>query len=70
MSVVSGLCISDKDGSTAGNNPIVQETCSDIARMQWSFNYVSGATSAPTTAGPTTSAPAAAPSRWKTSTGG
>ena len=48
-SVVSGLCVSDKDGSTAGNNPIVQETCSDIARMQWSFNYVSGSTSPPTT---------------------
>ncbi|HTJ31873.1 MAG TPA: RICIN domain-containing protein [Dactylosporangium sp.] len=39
-SVATGLCISDKDGSTAGNNPIVQETCSDIARMQWSFNAV------------------------------
>ncbi|GIF23460.1 pectinesterase [Actinoplanes tereljensis] len=51
-SVASGLCISDKDGSTAGNNPIVEETCSDIARMQWSFNYVSGPT-APTTS-PTT----------------
>ncbi|MFB9451261.1 RICIN domain-containing protein [Dactylosporangium vinaceum] len=48
-SVATGLCVSDKDGSTAGNNPIVQETCSDIARMQWSFNYVSGSTSAPTT---------------------
>ena len=45
----SGLCISDKDGSTAGNNPIVEETCSDISRMQWSFNYLSGSTSAPTT---------------------
>jgi hypothetical protein len=41
-SVSSGLCLSDKDGSTAGNNPIVQETCSDIARMQWSFSFVSG----------------------------
>jgi pectinesterase len=55
-SVVSGLCISDKDGSTAGNNPIVEETCSDIAGMQWSFNYVSGPTNAPTaTVAPTTS---------------
>jgi pectin methylesterase-like acyl-CoA thioesterase len=44
-SVATGLCISDKDGSTAGNNPIVEETCSDIARMQWSFNVVSGPTS-------------------------
>src|SRR5262249_18787362 len=43
-SVASGLCLSDKDGSTAGNNPIVEETCSDIARMQWSFNYVPGGT--------------------------
>ena len=25
--VASGLCMSDKDGSTAGNNPIVQEAC-------------------------------------------
>ncbi|GAA1595723.1 pectinesterase family protein [Actinoplanes couchii] len=41
-SAANGLCVSDKDGSTAGNNPIVQETCSDIARMQWSFNQVSG----------------------------
>ncbi|GAA0461084.1 rhamnogalacturonan lyase [Actinoplanes capillaceus] len=48
-SVASGLCISNKDGSTAGNNPIVQETCSDVARMQWSFNYVSGPTASPTT---------------------
>ncbi|WP_426503551.1 RICIN domain-containing protein [Dactylosporangium sp. McL0621] len=51
-SVASGLCISDKDGSTAGNNPIVEETCSDISRMQFSFNYVSGATSGPTTSAP------------------
>ncbi|WP_433203138.1 RICIN domain-containing protein [Dactylosporangium sp. CS-047395] len=41
-SVATGLCVSDKDGSTAGNNPIVEETCSDVARMQWSFNAVSG----------------------------
>ena len=49
-SVATGLCISDKDGSTAGNNPIVQETCSDIARMQWSFTYVSGSTTTATVA--------------------
>ncbi|MFI7132227.1 RICIN domain-containing protein [Nonomuraea sp. NPDC050153] len=36
-SVATGLCVSNKDGSTAGNNPIVQETCSDVARMQWTF---------------------------------
>jgi pectinesterase len=57
-SAATGLCVSDKDGSTAANNPIVEETCSDISRMQWSFNYVSGPTGAPTTApttGPTSS---------------
>ncbi|GAB3837901.1 RICIN domain-containing protein [Dactylosporangium cerinum] len=48
-SVATGLCISDKDGSTAGNNPIVEETCSDVARMQFAFNSVSGSTSGPTT---------------------
>ncbi|MEO3856463.1 hypothetical protein [Acrocarpospora sp. B8E8] len=32
----------------SGNNPIVQETCSDVARMQWAFNYVSGPTAPPT----------------------
>ncbi|BCY09055.1 pectinesterase family protein [Actinoplanes sp. L3-i22] len=42
-SVATGMCVSDKDGSTAGNNPIVEESCSDIARMQWSFNDVAGA---------------------------
>jgi pectate lyase len=47
-SVASGLCISDKDASTAGNNPIVEETCSDVSRMQWSFNYVTGPTTGPT----------------------
>lgn len=54
-SAATGLCLSNKDGSTAGNNPIVQETCSDISRMQWSFNYVSGPTSPPRPAadGPT-----------------
>ncbi|MEU6789484.1 pectinesterase family protein [Nonomuraea angiospora] len=41
-SVATGLCVSNKDGSTAGNNPIVQETCSDVARMQWTFNSTSG----------------------------
>ncbi|WP_238010441.1 RICIN domain-containing protein [Dactylosporangium sp. AC04546] len=44
--VATGLCVSDKDGSTAGNNPIVQETCSDVARMQFAFNQVG---TAPTT---------------------
>jgi rhamnogalacturonan endolyase len=46
-SVATGLCISNKDGSTAGNNPIVQETCSDVARMQWNFNHASGPTAEP-----------------------
>ncbi|MFI5933830.1 pectinesterase family protein [Actinoplanes sp. NPDC051494] len=49
-SVASGLCVSDKDGSTAGNNPIVEETCADIARMQWSFNQVGGGSVAATVA--------------------
>ncbi|MET3421480.1 hypothetical protein BJ973_000692 [Actinoplanes tereljensis] len=52
-SVASGLCLSTKDGSTAGNNPIVEETCADIARMQVAFNYVSGPTT-PTTPPATT----------------
>ncbi|TYB66673.1 hypothetical protein FXF51_16365 [Nonomuraea sp. PA05] len=39
--VATGLCVSNKDGSTSGGNPIVQETCSDIARMQWTFNPTS-----------------------------
>ncbi|MEU4690925.1 hypothetical protein [Actinoplanes sp. NPDC023714] len=42
-SAVNGLCVSNKDGSTAGNNPIVQEACSDIARMQWSFTAAGSA---------------------------
>ncbi|XVU22738.1 RICIN domain-containing protein [Actinoplanes sp. CA-054009] len=46
-SVATGLCVSNRDGSTAGNNPIVVETCADVSRMQWSFNYVSG-TATPT----------------------
>ncbi|WP_304524605.1 RICIN domain-containing protein [Dactylosporangium sp. AC04546] len=46
--VATGLCVSDKDGSTAGNNPIVQETCADVARMQFAFNLVGAApTSSP-----------------------
>ncbi|WP_430786257.1 RICIN domain-containing protein [Actinoplanes sp. G11-F43] len=50
--VATGLCLSNRDGSTAGNNPIVQETCSDIARMQWNFNQLSGPTAPPTTTPP------------------
>ncbi|MFI6708800.1 RICIN domain-containing protein [Nonomuraea sp. NPDC050478] len=38
----NGLCVSNKDGSTAGGNPIVQEPCSDVARMQWRFNTTTG----------------------------
>ncbi|MEU8244527.1 RICIN domain-containing protein [Actinoplanes missouriensis] len=49
--VATGMCVSDKDGSTAGNNPIVQETCSDISRMQWSFNQISGPTAPPAESG-------------------
>ncbi|GAA0946994.1 hypothetical protein GCM10009558_062510 [Virgisporangium aurantiacum] len=46
--VAGGLCISNRDGSTAGNNPVVQETCSDVARMQWLFNQTGGTTPPPT----------------------
>ncbi|WP_033337488.1 pectinesterase family protein [Catenuloplanes japonicus] len=50
----TGLCLSTKDGSTAGNNPIVQETCADVARMQIAFNQVGGVvTPTPTTGTPT-----------------
>ncbi|MGJ6964141.1 pectinesterase family protein [Streptosporangium sp. G11] len=52
-SVVSGLCVSNRDGSTAGNNPVVEESCSDVARMQWTFNQLSGPTPTPTTGTPT-----------------
>ncbi|WP_203995045.1 RICIN domain-containing protein, partial [Sphaerisporangium rufum] len=44
----NGLCASDKDGSTAGGNPIIQEPCSDTARMQWRLNPTAG-TPTPTT---------------------
>nr|WP_062339155.1 RICIN domain-containing protein [Herbidospora sakaeratensis] len=40
--VATGQCVSNQGGSTAGNNPIVQESCSDVARMQWTFNGPSG----------------------------
>ncbi|MBL7253471.1 pectinesterase family protein [Paractinoplanes lichenicola] len=46
-SAANGLCVSNKDGSTAGNNPIVQEPCADVARMQWTFNQVGGTTTPP-----------------------
>ncbi|WP_407566751.1 pectinesterase family protein [Polymorphospora sp. A560] len=54
-SASSGLCVSNRDGSTAGNNPIVQEPCADIARMQWRFNPAGG------TPPPTTPPPAGRP---------
>jgi pectinesterase len=56
VSVRTALCVSDRDGSTAGNNPIVQETCSDLARMQWLFNQVSGPPTPPPTGTPTVAA--------------
>ncbi|GAA3777087.1 hypothetical protein GCM10022225_76220 [Plantactinospora mayteni] len=58
-SAASGLCVSDKDGSTAGNNPIVQETCADVARMQWAFNQVGGNPN-PTTSPPSGTRPTVA----------
>jgi pectate lyase len=50
-SAASALCVSNRDGSTAGNNPVVQETCSDIARMQWTFNQTGGNPTDPGTPG-------------------
>ncbi|MBV1850747.1 pectinesterase family protein [Catellatospora tritici] len=47
VSAATAQCVSDKDGSTAGNNPIVQESCADIARMQIAFNLVGTAPSTP-----------------------
>jgi rhamnogalacturonan endolyase len=49
--VATGLCVSNRDGSTAGNNPIVQETCADISRTQWLFNLVGGNPTDPGTPG-------------------
>jgi pectate lyase len=63
-SAASGLCLSNRDGSTAGNNPIVQETCSDAARMRWSFNQVSGPT------GPATPPPASGGRTWSNTADG
>ncbi|MDW3847522.1 pectinesterase family protein [Micromonospora sp. BRA006-A] len=57
----NNLCVSNKDGSTAGNNPIVQEPCSDIARMQWRFNAIgSTPTNPPTTTPPPNGRPTVA----------
>ncbi|MGA4687750.1 RICIN domain-containing protein [Micromonospora sp. AB353] len=54
----NNLCVSNKDGSTAGNNPIVQEPCSDVARMQWRFNAIgSTPTNPPTTTPPPSGGP-------------
>ncbi|GGM55216.1 RICIN domain-containing protein [Dactylosporangium sucinum] len=47
----TGLCVSDKDGSTAGGNPIVQEPCADVARMQFAFNLAGTAPTTGTTTG-------------------
>ncbi|GAA2348793.1 RICIN domain-containing protein [Dactylosporangium salmoneum] len=49
----SGKCVDVTAASTSSSALLIQETCSDIARMQWSFNSVSGATSAPTSGGRT-----------------
>ncbi|GIE99913.1 pectinesterase family protein [Paractinoplanes rishiriensis] len=53
------LCMTDKDASTAGNNPIVQQACSDIAQTQWAFNQIAWPT-APTTSPPTGTQPTVA----------
>jgi pectinesterase len=46
-SAATSLCLSDKDSSTAATNPIIQETCSDISRMQIAFNPIGAATTGP-----------------------
>ncbi|MDI5938368.1 pectinesterase family protein [Micromonospora sp. DH15] len=57
----NNLCASNKDGSTAGNNPIIQEPCSDTARMQWRFNPTgSTPTTPPTTTPPSSGTPTVA----------
>ncbi|GAA1593330.1 RICIN domain-containing protein [Actinoplanes couchii] len=51
----TGLCMTNKDASTAGNNPIVQQACSDVSQTQWTFNQLSGPAGAvafPGAAGP------------------
>ena len=60
-SAATGLCISNKDGSTAGNNPIVEETCSDIARLQWNFTWVSGSSATTSTSTTSTSGSTSTP---------
>ncbi|MGI5158809.1 RICIN domain-containing protein [Microbispora sp. CA-102843] len=55
---LNGLCVSNKDSSTAGNNPISQEPCSDIARMQWRFTPTNGTpTPTPTSTVPYSNTP-------------
>ncbi|OON28026.1 MULTISPECIES: RICIN domain-containing protein [unclassified Micromonospora] len=53
----NNLCASNKDGSTAGNNPIIQEPCSDTARMQWRFNPTGSTPTTPPTTTPPSSVP-------------
>ncbi|QLQ36540.1 pectinesterase family protein [Micromonospora robiginosa] len=51
---LNNLCIANKDGSTAGNNPIIQEPCADTARMQWRFNPTGSTPTTPPSGGTST----------------
>jgi pectinesterase len=66
----TAACMSDKDGSTAGNNPIVQENCADTARMQWLFKRASSAgntsSPAPDSSKPDSSQPGAGAAAGRT----
>jgi len=44
VNVGSGLCMSDKDASTASGGVIIQETCTANTNKQWSFTPVGGRT--------------------------
>ncbi|GAA4943943.1 RICIN domain-containing protein [Actinoplanes utahensis] len=57
--VNSGLCVSDKDASTAAGGAIIQETCTANTNKQWILT----AASAPATSAPPASAPAAVSGR-------
>ncbi|MEV6304330.1 RICIN domain-containing protein [Actinoplanes sp. NPDC051861] len=54
----SALCMTNRDASTAGNNPIVQQTCTDASQTQWAFNLVSAPGPGPAAAFPGAAGPA------------
>ncbi|MEU4693674.1 RICIN domain-containing protein [Actinoplanes sp. NPDC023714] len=43
INVGSGLCVSDKDASTASGAAMIQETCTANSNKQWSFTQVGAA---------------------------